>query len=95
MTATVETTLDFSAVSDLVSQGIAVPLTAILSEGGQAYVWVVDPDSYEISKQRVTIGSEGGENVTIIDGLQGGETVIEAGVTFFNDGMTVRPWQPR
>lgn len=94
MTATVETTLDFSGASDLLAQGIAVPLSAILAEGGQTYVWVVDLDSSEISKQQVTVESEGTEFVTITDGLEGGETVIAAGVTFFNDGMKVRAWQP-
>ena len=95
MTASVETTLDFSGASDLLPQGVAVPLTAILAEGGQTYVWVVDPETFKISKQRVTVGSEGTQDVTVTDGLQGGETVISAGVTFFNEGMTVRPWQPR
>ena len=95
MTATVETTLDFTAASDLFPQGVAVPLSAILSEGDQTYVWTVDPDSFEIAKQRVTVSAEGGESVTITEGLNGGETVVAAGVTFFNEGMTVRPWQPR
>ena len=95
MTATVETTLDFSAASDLFPQGIAVPLSAILAEGNQTFVWTVAPDSFKITKQRVTVSAEGDENVTVVDGLEGGETVIAAGVTFFNEGMTVRPWQPR
>lgn len=95
MTATVETRLDFSGASDILPSGVSVPLTAILAEGGDTYVWVVDPDSSKISKQRVVVGSEGAENVTVTEGLEGGETVIAAGVTFFNDGMTVRAWQPR
>ena len=95
MTATVETTLDFSGASDLIPQGISVPLSAILSESGQTYVWVVDPESFEITKQRVTVGTEGTENVTVVEGLDGGETIIQAGVTFFNEGTTVRPWEPR
>ncbi|MEL7113334.1 MAG: efflux RND transporter periplasmic adaptor subunit, partial [Pseudomonadota bacterium] len=95
MTASVDTTLDFSGASDLLPQGVAVPLTAILAEGDQTYVWIVDSESFKIRKQRVVVGSEGAENVTVTDGLRGGETVIAAGVTFFNDGMTVRPWQPR
>jgi len=95
MTATVETTLQFSADSDIVPQGVSVPLTAIWAEGDQTYVWIVDTDSYRISKQVVEIGAPGEETVIIIAGLEGGETVIQAGVTFFNEGMTIRPWQPR
>jgi len=95
MTAIVETTLDFNAGSDIVMQGIAVPLSAILAEGGKTYVWTVDPDSFRITKQPVTVSAEGDVTVTVTDGLVGGETVIAGGVTFFNEGTVVRPWQPR
>ncbi|MEL6414060.1 MAG: efflux RND transporter periplasmic adaptor subunit [Pseudomonadota bacterium] len=95
MTATVQTTLDFSAVSDIVAQGIAVPLTAIFAEGDDTFVWIVDPDTYKISKREVVLGSDSEEEVTVTDGLEGGELLIAAGVTFFNDGATVRPWEPR
>lgn len=95
MTAIVETTFDFNADSDIVFEGIAVPLSAILAEGGDTFVWTVDPDSFRITKQRVVVASEGDVMVTIIDGLEGGETVIAAGVTFFSEGTIVRPWQPR
>lgn len=95
MTATVDTELDFSAATDILPDGVAVPLSAILVEGGQTYVWTVDPDTYKITKTKVEVGVDAGEAATIVDGLQGGEIVIAAGVTFFNDGMTVRPWQAR
>lgn len=95
MTATVETTLDFSGAEDIVARGVAVPLTAILAEGGQTYVWVVDAESAQVSKRKVSVAAEGTKYVTIIDGLEGGETVVAAGVNFFSEGMIVRPWQPR
>mgnify|MGYP001795513511 CR=1 FL=1 len=95
MTDSVETTLDFSGLNDLIPQGIAVPLTSILAEGSDTFVWIVDPETYKISKRKVTIGTEADTDVTVVDGLEGGEMVIAAGVTFFSDGTTVRPWQPR
>lgn len=94
MTAIVETTLQFSEENDLISSGIAVPLTAVWAEGGENFVWTVDPDSFEITKQLVIIGSHGDDELVVTDGLVGGETIIQAGVTFFNEGMIVRPWQP-
>ena len=95
MTATVQTTLDFSGVSDIVPQGVAVPLTAVFAEGDATFVWIVDADTYQISKREVRLGSDTEEEVTVTEGLEGGELLIAAGVTFFNDGATVRPWQPR
>ena len=94
MTATVETTMDFTGASDFFPRGISVPLSAILAEGGETYVWLVDTQTYEISKQRVVTSSEGDANVTVVEGLEGGETIIQAGVTFFNEGTIVRPWEP-
>ncbi len=95
MTATVQTTLDFVGVTDIFEQGISVPLTAILAEGEETFVWVVDPDTYKISKRKVRLGAESVEEVTVTEGLEGGELVIAAGVSFFSDGATVRAWQPR
>ena len=95
MTATVAMNIDFSGASDIFPDGVSVPLTAILVEADKTYVWVVDPERSVISKREVTMMSAGGQVVTIVDGLQGGETVIAAGVTFFNEGTTVTPWQPR
>lgn len=95
MTATVQTTLDFAGASDIVAQGISVPLTAILAEADDTFVWIVDPDTYKISKRKVLLGAESVEEVTVTDGLEGGELVIAAGVSFFSEGATVRAWQPR
>ena len=95
MTATVQTTLDFAGVSDIVPQGVAVPLTAVFAEDDATFVWVVDPTSYKISKREVRLGSDTSKDVTVTDGLQGGELLIAAGVTFFNEGATIRPWEPR
>ena len=92
MTATVQSSFMFNGAEDLVARGIAVPISAILSEAGSMYVWVVNPDSMKIEKRQVTVSGDGNETVTVTEGLSGGETIIAAGVSFFNDGMTVRAW---
>ena len=94
MTATVESAFDFTGAADFFPQGISVPLSSILAEGGETYVWVVDTETYKITKQRVVTSSEGDANVTVVEGLEGGETLIQAGETFFNEGSTIRPWEP-
>lgn len=94
MTATVESSFLFNGAQDMVAEGIAVPLSAILAEGDDVFVWVVDAQTMKISKQKVTAESDAGDYVTVTEGLSGDETIIGAGVSFFHDGMTVRRWVP-
>lgn len=94
MTATVESSFLFNGADDIVAEGIAVPLSAILAEGEETFIWVVDADTMKISKRDVTVQSDAGEYVTVTQGLSGGETIVAAGVSFFHDGMTVRRWVP-
>lgn len=91
MTATVESDFLFSGARDIVPIGVSIPLSAILAEGDDRYVWLVGEDS-RLSKRPITVSSDLGESVTIIDGLNGGETIVSAGVSFFHEGMEVRPW---
>lgn len=94
MTATVSSSFVFNGAQDLVASGVAVPLSAVLAEGDDTFVWVVDEASMKISKRKVTAQSDAGDSVTVTAGLNGDETIISAGVSFFHDGMTVRRWVP-
>lgn len=94
MTATVETSFVVNGAEDLVASGTAVPLSAILAEGDDTFVWVVDMETMTISKRQVTVRSDVSDYVTVTAGLDGNETLIAAGVSFFHDGMTVRRWVP-
>lgn len=93
MTATVYTTFLFKGAGDIVAEGIAVPLSAILAEGEQRYVWVVD-DNMQLRKREITLGGDITESATVTRGLEGGETIVAAGVSFLAEGMTVREWTP-
>ena len=93
MTGTVAAIFLFDEGNDVLRAGYSVPISAILAEGEARYVWVVNEDM-TISRQAVQLAPVITEQATIIDGLEGGETVVAAGVTFFHEGMTVRPWDP-
>lgn len=93
MTATVESDFLFTNAPDIITGGIAVPLSAVLAEGDQRFVWLVGEDS-TVSKQEIALSSDFGEFVTVIEGLSGGETIVAAGVSFVHEGMEVRPWFP-
>ena len=93
MTASLKSGFEFSANSTIVPSGIAAPLTAIVAEGEDIFVWVVDPDTMIVSKRVVTVGPGIGEEAVITSGLEGGETIVAAGGSFLHEGLQVRPWE--
>ncbi|QEY57978.1 efflux RND transporter periplasmic adaptor subunit [Pseudomonas sp. C27(2019)] len=69
----------------------AVPLSAVTAEADQPYVWVVDPATSQVHKRNVQLGAFGQEQVPVVDGLQGDEWVVAAGVHLLLEGQAVRP----
>jgi multidrug efflux system membrane fusion protein len=81
-----------SASKDIeVAAAVTVPLTAVgANADGSAYVWIVG-DQNAVIKQAVVLGDASGARVAIAKGLSGDETVVTAGVSQLQDGMTIRP----
>lgn len=71
---------------------IAIPLTAIGTDGEQKYVWIVDTESMTVSKKSVTIEPGIGTNIQIASGLEEGDTIVAAGISFLSEGMKVAAW---
>jgi multidrug efflux system membrane fusion protein len=68
-----------------------VPVQAIAEdEGGQSYVWTVDPDSMRVTRTSVIPGELTGSSVEIRDGLQTGGLIVVSGVHQLREGMEVR-----
>ena len=81
---------DNTTVSTILIPAIAV--TAGTSD--KTFVWILEDDQKTVRKLQVSVGRlEGSENITVTDGLKGGETIIVAGLTQLEDGMQVRPWE--
>lgn len=95
MTASLKSGFEFSTNSTIVPSGIAAPLTAIVAEGDEVFVWVVDEETMTVSKRVVTVGAGIGKDATITSGLEGGETIVAAGGSFLHEGLEVRPWNPQ
>ncbi len=85
MAAEVSLVFEFSG-----SAGIVIPTSAILAdlETGEDYVWIVSGGA--VARRKVALGALGAEGVEIISGLEGGETVVVAGVTRLEEGRKVR-----
>lgn len=93
MTATVE--LKRPEVPSPEVTKVSVPLTAVLSDGSDKYVWVVDDDTMVVSKRVVTITEGIGETVIVTEGLIGDETIAIAGAAYLGNGMKVHAWKGR
>ncbi|MEM9706452.1 MAG: efflux RND transporter periplasmic adaptor subunit [Pseudomonadota bacterium] len=84
---------NFVYTGDDIDLGVAVPPGAILSDSGGQFVWIVDQATMTVSKRPVTIGAERfGENISVVEGLEGGEVIAGAGASYLIDGMKVRAW---
>ncbi len=74
---------------------ITIPAIAVMDAAGdRPYVWVLDPKTGTVHRRYVTVGRiTGSKDIRILDGLEGGETIVVAGLTQLGEGMKVRPWE--
>jgi RND family efflux transporter MFP subunit len=87
MTATV--TLTYRRAS-ILGDRILVPISAIFKDSTGAQVaWVLGAD-HTVTRRAVTLGTATGGSVEILNGLQPGERIAVAGVSFLREGMQVR-----
>ncbi|CCA92533.1 efflux RND transporter periplasmic adaptor subunit [Novosphingobium sp. PP1Y] len=70
------------------SGAVTVPYDALLSDGGQPYVYVVKGEVAH--RHDVTTGPAGGNRVAITQGVSADDKVVTAGGTGVEDGMKVR-----
>ncbi len=59
------------------STTIAIPLSAVLDDGGQSVVFVADGNDYK--KKEVTLGIKSNDRVEIVSGLNEGDKVVTKG----------------
>ena len=73
---------------------VSIPARAVLTdETGEAFVWVVDPETMTVKRTPVVTGGLSGENIGIQSGLAGGEQIATSGVHQLRDGMPVRRFE--
>jgi RND family efflux transporter MFP subunit len=74
------------------NQVVTVPVEAMFAgSDGESYVWVVDPDSGEVSRRAIDVGELTADGATVLAGLDPGERIVTAGVHQLRDSMRVRP----
>ncbi len=73
-------------------QVFLVPSTALAAEAdGKAFIWIVSEPDNQVSKRSVKTGEVSGEDVIVLQGVNSGDRVVTAGVSYLQPGMTVRP----
>lgn len=68
---------------------VIIPAAAVQSGPDGSFVYVVDQNN-TVETRSVKVGIANGNNVSIVDGLQAGETVVTDGVDFIRPGSKVR-----
>lgn len=58
-------------------------------------VFVVDPQTSTLKLVTVTVKDVRGNELEVADGLNAGDRVVVAGVSFLNEGQEVKLWEPR
>lgn len=87
MTASV--TVVFRRASVL-GERVLVPISAIYEESsGEQVAWIIGPDDV-VKRRPVKLGEASGGEIEIVEGLEPGDRIAVAGVTFLRDGMKVR-----
>lgn len=86
MTATVTATYRRARV---LGNRILVPISAVYNDAaGEQVAWVVGSDQ-TVSRRPVKLGQATGGQIEIVEGLQPGDRIAVAGVTFLREGMKV------
>jgi RND family efflux transporter MFP subunit len=79
---------------DLRQDGVEVPASALFSPDGTApedtFVWVVDEQTKTVHRRKVTTGELTERGGTLVQGLEAGERIVTAGVSYLRDGQKVR-----
>lgn len=64
-------------ITDVNSQGVSVPQSALLEDNGKTVVFVAEGNAYK--QRQVQVGIKSGDRVEIIDGLNAGDRVVTKG----------------
>ena len=64
------------------------------AEQSEVPVFILNPEAGQIIKRKITVGGLRGNELEVLEGLEPGDLVVTAGVTFCRDGMKAKKWNP-
>ncbi|MEM6536459.1 MAG: efflux RND transporter periplasmic adaptor subunit [Pseudomonadota bacterium] len=72
---------------------ITLPVSAVVAEAGQPYVWVVDEATMTVSRRDVVVEPGPGVNVVVTEGLEPGDVIVSAGGQYLFEGAEIRRYE--
>ena len=72
------------------SDGIELPATALTVLDDKPAVWVVNPESLQVSLRTVELQRHASSTIVVSKGINAGELVVTAGVHALRSGQKVR-----
>ncbi|MEA3644026.1 MAG: hypothetical protein VBE63_29495, partial [Lamprobacter sp.] len=71
---------------------VLIPIAAVVAAAdGTPTVWVVDPETGQVSRRSIETGALQDAEIAVLSGLRPGERIVTAGVHSLRDGMRVHP----
>jgi RND family efflux transporter MFP subunit len=77
------------AIETSSGQANLVPLSAIVSQDGYSYVFVLGAGD-KVERRRVQVGDVHGDEIEVMDGLKAGERIVGKGAAFLKNGDQVK-----
>lgn len=68
-----------------------VPIESVFADGGNSYCWVIPPEGGNPEKRLVQIGVLNNQGITLLSGINVGESVATAGLATLHESILVRP----
>ena len=90
MTAEVTFTIPVDASQLAGLRGFLVPIAAALAEPDDRFsAFVYDSETETVSKRAIRTGGVADNHIAVLEGLEEGDIIATAGVTFLSDGQQV------
>jgi multidrug efflux pump subunit AcrA (membrane-fusion protein) len=72
--------------------GIPVPVAAVFTdrESSGNFLWVVDEATNTVTRRPVEVGELGDTGIPVTKGLEAGERIVTAGVSYLREGQKVK-----
>jgi membrane fusion protein, multidrug efflux system len=83
------------SLSQVGTQVIRIPTSALRQEGQGSAVWVLDKQAMTVKLQHVEVATADGNDAVIASGLQPGMVIVSAGVHVLSPGQKVTIWQDK
>lgn len=93
ITPGIRATVTLLGSDDTLPKVLGVPVSALMTEADDSIsVWVYNPESKRINKQKIMVGPMVDKWVAVLSGLDAGQIVVAAGVSQMKEGLLVRPY---